>query len=143
MSKRGQEATSSEGSPVAKPKPSNPAMAKSRPINMVSDSPLSARQNPPQDLSDSVILENAEEEQGGDSSIRKLMRDPSRDPIESQVRRQENTQNADTWKQEDGYESSSSTSTRKLVREVLSILGEGFPICAKVGSHNRSLNICF
>ena len=90
MSKRGQQATSSEGSPMAKPKLMNPAMAKSRPRNLVLHNPLSARKNPPQDLSGPVNLENAEEEQGGASSIRKLMRDPSRDPTEySQVRRQE------------------------------------------------------
>ena len=47
------------------------------------------------------------------------MRNPSQDPIQySQVRRQENTQNADSWKQEERVESSSSTGTRKLVREV-------------------------
>ena len=37
MSKRGQEATSSEGSPMAKPKPTVPATA--RPINLVLHSP--------------------------------------------------------------------------------------------------------
>ena len=48
MSKRGQEATSSEGSPMAKPKPMVPA--KTRPVNLVLRSPWSARENPPQDL---------------------------------------------------------------------------------------------
>ena len=48
MSKRGQEETSSEGSPMAKLKPVIPA--KARPINLVSYSPWSARENPPQDL---------------------------------------------------------------------------------------------
>ena len=104
---------------MPKPKPVNPAMAKSRPMNLVLHNPLSARKNPPQDLSDPVNPGNAEEERGGDSSSRKQERNPSQDPIEySQVRRQENTQNADPWQQEDREESLSSTSTRKLVREV-------------------------
>ena len=47
------------------------------------------------------------------------MQNPSRDPVGySQMRRQENIQNADSWKHEDRAESSSSTGTRKLVREV-------------------------
>ena len=49
MSKRGQEANSSEGSPLSKPKPMRSAMAESRPMNPV------------------------EKEQGGAPSIRKLM----------------------------------------------------------------------
>ena len=48
MSNRGQEATSSEGSPMAKPKPMVPA--KARPVNLVLRSPWSARENPPQNL---------------------------------------------------------------------------------------------
>ena len=83
MSKKGQEATSSEGSPMAKPKPMNPAMAKLRPMNLVLHNSLSARKNPPQDLSDPVNPKNAEEEQGGFLiSIRKLVRNTSRDPID-------------------------------------------------------------
>ena len=78
---------------MAKPKPMNPAMAKSRPMNLVMHNPLSARKNPPQDLSNPFNPVSVEKEQGGDPSIRKLMRNPSQDPIEySQVRRQENTQ---------------------------------------------------
>ena len=47
------------------------------------------------------------------------MQNPCQDPIEySQVRRQENSQNADAWKQADRDESSNSTSARKLVWEV-------------------------
>ena len=94
MPKRGQEATSNEDSSMAKPKPMNSAMAKSRPMNLVMHNPLSARKNP------SARFEaipsnsgNVEKEQGGDPSIRKLMRNPSQDPIAySQVRREENTQ---------------------------------------------------
>ena len=48
MSKSGEEATSSEGSPTEKPKPRIPA--KARPINLVPHSPWSARENSPQDL---------------------------------------------------------------------------------------------
>ena len=62
MSKRGQEATSSEGSPMAKPKPMIPA--KARPINLVSHSPWSAMESPPQDYGYPVDLKNADEGQG-------------------------------------------------------------------------------
>ena len=89
-----------------------PAKAKSRPMNLVMRNPLSARKNPPNPG-------NVEKEQGGAPGIRKLMRNPSQDPIDfSQVRRQENTQTADSWKQEERVESSSSTRTRKVVRQV-------------------------
>ena len=47
-SKRGEEATYSEGSPMAKPRPMVPA--KARPVNLVLRSPWSARENLPQDL---------------------------------------------------------------------------------------------
>ena len=106
-SKRGQEATSSEGSQMAKPKPMHSVMAKSKPWNLALHNPLIARKNPPQDLSIPVKLGNVEREQGGALGIRKLTRNPSQDPIEySQVSRQENTQHADSWKQEDRDESS-------------------------------------
>ena len=82
MAKKRQEATSSEGSPMAKPEPTSPAMAKSRPMNLVLHNPLNARKNPPQDLSDPVNQENAEEKQVGvQTSIRKLMRNTSRSSI--------------------------------------------------------------
>ena len=85
---------------MAKPKPKNPAMAKSRPMNLVLHNLLSATKNPPQDLSDPINPKNAKEEQGVPLSIRKKMRNTSRDPIEYwYVRRQEKkTQNADPWK---------------------------------------------
>ena len=74
----------------------------SRLMNLVMHNPLSARKNPPQDLSHPVNPVNVENEQGGDPRIRKLIRNPSQDPTEySQVRRQENIQNADSWKQRD------------------------------------------
>ena len=52
MSKRSQEASSSEFSPMAKPKPMIPA--KLKPMNLVLHNRLSARKNPPQDLRDPV-----------------------------------------------------------------------------------------
>ena len=57
---------------MAKPKPMNSAMAKSRPMNLVSHNRLSASKNPPQDLSSPVNLESVEKEQGGAASIRKI-----------------------------------------------------------------------
>ena len=74
MSKRGQKTTSSEGSPMAKPRPMNSAMAKSRPMNLVMHNPLSARKKPPQDLNNPVNPWNVEREQGGDPGFRTLMR---------------------------------------------------------------------
>ena len=64
MSKRGQEATSSEGSSMAKTKSMIPV--KARPINLVSDSPWSARENPPQDLGYPVNPVNVDEGPGRD-----------------------------------------------------------------------------
>ena len=57
MSKRGQETTCSEGSPMAKPKPMVPAKAK--PVNLVLRSPWSARENLPirgTSMKDKVII---------------------------------------------------------------------------------------
>ena len=44
----------------------NSAIAKSRPMNLVLRNPLSARKNPPQDLSNPVNQKNVEKDQGGD-----------------------------------------------------------------------------
>ena len=119
MSMRGQEATSSEGSPMAKPKPINSAMVKSRSMNLVLPQPVECEEEPSARCGQSRQPGECRKEQGGALGIRKLMRNPSRDPIEdSQVKRQENTHHADSWKQEDTVESSSSTGTRKPVREV-------------------------
>ena len=86
---------------MAKP---TPMEAKSKTVNLVLHNPLSARKNPPQDLRDPVNLGKADEERGGQTSSRKPVRtNQSQDPIEySQVRWQENTQHADSWKQETG-----------------------------------------
>ena len=89
MSKGGQEATSSEGSPMAKPKPMIPA--KARPINLVSHSPWSARENLPQLLRYLVNRVNVDEGQGSQNGTRKLVRTNQSPEVEySQVRRQEN-----------------------------------------------------
>ena len=104
---------------------------------------LSARKNPPQDLRDPVNPGNVDA-------------NPSQDPIEySQVRRQENTQHADSLKQGDRDESSNSTSSWKLVRAVNTktdfqnmkitnhqYLTKGFSICAKEFGNHNLLNIC-
>ena len=102
MSKKGQEGTSRGGT----------AMAKPRPMNLVSHNLSSAKKKSQQDLSDSNNPENAKAEQGGVStSVWKQMRDTSQNPAEqSQVRQQEDTQHAESsnltsvWKQMRGGE---------------------------------------
>ena len=83
MSKRAQEGISREGS----------AMAKPRPMNLVSHNLFSTRNKSPQNPG------NAKAEQGGVSSgTWKQIRDTSQNPaVYSQVRQQEDTQNANTW----------------------------------------------
>ena len=85
------------------------AMSKSRPMNLVLHNQLSARKNP-------VNLVTVDEERGGHSGSGKQWRtDQSQDPIEySQVRRQENTQHADSWRQGHRDESSISTGAGEL-----------------------------
>ena len=100
MSKRGQEATSSEGSPMAKRRPMVPA--KTRPVNLVLRSPWSARENPPQDLGYPVDSVNADEGQDCQTSTRKLVRTTQSPQVESyQMRREEKAQNSTPWKQDD------------------------------------------
>ena len=109
-SKRGEEATYSEGSPMAKPKPMVPA--KARPVNLVLRSPWSARENLPQDLGYPVNPGIVHEGQGDYRSTRRLVRTTQNPQVElSNVKRQENAQNSDSWKQGDQEESSNSTST--------------------------------
>ena len=104
-----------EGSPMAKPKPMVPA--KARPVNLVLRSPWSARENPPQDLGYPVNPGNVDEGQGSQTNTRRLVRTTQSPEIEcSQERRQENAQNAGSWKQGDQEESSNSTGTRRFVR---------------------------
>ena len=88
MSKRRQEATSTEGSPMAKPKPAVPA--KARPINLVLHSPWSARETLSQNLGYPVNTENDDEGQGDLTRTRKLVQKTQNPQVErSQVERQE------------------------------------------------------
>ena len=115
MSKRGQDATSSEGSPMANAKRMIPA--KARPINLVLHSPWSARENPSQDLGCPVNLENDDKGQGDLTRTRKLVQTTQNPEVElSQVKRQENAQSSDSWKQYNQEEASHSATTRKLVQ---------------------------
>ena len=91
--------------------------AKARPVNLVLRSPWSARENLPQDLGCLVNPVNVDEGQGDHTSTSRFVRTTQNPEVErSQVRRQENAQNSDSWKQGDQEESSNSTSTRRLVR---------------------------
>ena len=113
MSKRGQEATSSEGSPMVQPKPMVPAEARS--FNLVLRSPWSARENPPQGLEYPVNPGNVDEGQGCHTSTRRLVRTTQRPEIErSLVRRQENAQISGSRVTRRNLRTS--TSTRRLVR---------------------------
>ena len=115
MSKRGQDATSSEGSPMAKPKPTVPA--KAGPINLVLHSPWSAKDNPSQDLGFPVHPVNDDAGQGDPTRTRKRVQTTRNPEVEhSQVKRQENAQISDSWKQYKQQEVSHSTGTRKLVQ---------------------------
>ena len=85
MSKSGEEATSSEGSTMAKPKPMVPA--KTKPVNVMSRTPWSAREHILQDLGYPVDPVNADEGQGSQTSTWKLVRTTQSPEIESsQVR---------------------------------------------------------
>ena len=60
---------------------------------------------------------NVDEGQGSHTGTRRLVRTIQNPEVErSQVRRQEISQNSDSWKQDDQEESSNSTSTRRFVR---------------------------
>ena len=119
-------------------------------MSLVLHNPLSARKNPPQDLSNPVNLENVDEDRDGQSSSGKPVRtNLSQDPIEySQVSRQEQL-NMQTlaWKQGDrdlmetcaGGEHKGGFSEHEDQKP--SIYDEGFPFFAKVGNQNRLLNI--
>ena len=74
MPKRDQETTSSEGSPMAKPKPMLPA--KTKPVDLFLRSPWSARENPPQGLGFPVNPVNDDAGQGDHTSTRRLVRTP-------------------------------------------------------------------
>ena len=108
MSKRAQESTSKEGSAVAKP----------RPMNLLSRNLLSAKKTPPQDSSAPNSRENQELNQSYvPPSARKLIRNSNQDPTAfSQERRQDDTLSCSTKKLGRSGESASSASTRKLER---------------------------
>ena len=85
----GRQSAMSKREREAAPKPMIPA--KARPINLVSHSPLSATENPPQDLRYPVNPVNVDERQGSQTRTRKLVRiNQSPEVQDSHVRRQEN-----------------------------------------------------
>ena len=102
---------------LQKPKPMNSAMAKSRPMNLVLQNPMSARKNPPQDFSNPVNLGNVENIMVPLASGNWCR---TQAKIQSNILKwgDKKTQKADSRTREDRDESSGSTSTRKLVRAV-------------------------
>ena len=114
--------TSAESSAMAKPRSTNLVMAKPRPFNLVSYNMLRAKKDPPHDMSDSDTPGNAKAEQGGVSTcLLKQMRDTSQYQYQaehSQARQQQNTPNADSWKQEKRSDSSDSNRLWKQMRSV-------------------------
>ena len=123
MSKGVQEGTSKEGS----------AMAKPRPMNLVSRNLMSARKDSPKDMSNSSNLVNAKTEQGDVEQMRNTRQDPA---MHSQVRQQEDTKHVSSWKQEARNDFSDSSGIWKQTRGVdeqhhenlkLSMRGKGFP----------------
>ena len=117
MSQRAQESTSFEGLAVAKP----------RPMNLVSRNFPSAKKNPPQDSSDSNSLGNQEFDQRYVSpSGRKLTRNSSQDPTTySQERQHDDTQSSSTRKLWRSGEFACPASARKLEVMTLKTVGQG------------------
>ena len=106
MSKGVQEGTSKEGS----------AMAKPRPMNLVSRNLLSARRiHSPQDMSNSSNPVNVKTEQGDVEQMRNTSQDPA---MHSQVRQQEDTEHVSTWNQEARNDFSDSSGIWKQTRGV-------------------------
>ena len=96
MSKRGQETTSSEGSPMAKPKPMFPAEGETCQLGVTQ--PV-----------------NDDEGQSDHTGTKRLVRTTQNLEVQrSQVWRQDNAQSSDSWKQCDQEEASNSTSTKRL-----------------------------
>ena len=153
MSKRGQETTSSEGSPMAKPKPMVPVKAK--PVNLVLRSPWSARENLPQNLGYPVNPGSVAEGQGDHTSTRRHVRTTQNPEAErSLVRRQESAQSSDSWKQYDQEEASTLPVQGDVYGQQLqeqsfkhevpepSVHDEDLPFSTKeVGNSSRLLNI--
>ena len=112
MSKRGQEATSNEDSPMAEQKPTIPA--KARPLSLVARSPRSDKDSS-QNLGHLVNPGNADERKEVDIASGNSWRSASRSEVGcSQVSRQENALMAfgNSWRQEH----SNSNSTRMPVQ---------------------------
>ena len=101
--------------PWQSPEPSVPA--KARQINLVLHSTWSARENPSQYLGYPGNPGNDDKGQGDLTRTRKLVQTTQNPEVERyQVKRQENAQSSDSWKQYNQEESSHSTGTRKLVQ---------------------------
>ena len=99
-SKRGQEATSNEGSPMAKPRPAIPVVA--RPINLVMRSPRS-EQDSLQSLGSLVNPENADERKEVEIAAGNSWQFASRSEVGySQASRQENAPMTpgNSWREE-------------------------------------------
>ena len=106
MSKRVQESTLKDGSAVAKP----------RPMNLVSKNLLSVKKNSSRELSDQTSPGNQELDQSEVLvSSWKLLRDTNQNPtMNCQERQQGDAQSFITWKQGRRDESSNSARARKL-----------------------------
>ena len=122
-------------------------------------SPWSARENPPQEFGYPVNLVSVDEGYGCQTSTKKLAQTIQSPEVEcSRVKRQENAQNSDSWKQgRQGGIFELHWVPGKLVRAVTprtefqnmnevhkpSIHDEGLPLFAKeVGNYSRVLRIC-
>ena len=127
MSKRAQESTSKEGS----------AMAMPRAMNLVSRNLLSARMDPPQDVSDSDSPANPELEHGGVSSRgRKLTQNTNQNPtMYSQERQQDDTQSSSTRKLGRRGEPSDTARARRLERGEDTQMGR-----SKMEFHNMQIS---
>ena len=108
MSKRARESTAKEGS----------AVAKLRPMSLVSRNLLSAKRTPPQDSSASNSPGNQELDQSDvSSSVSKLERNNNQDPTAySPERRQDDALSSSSRELMQSREPASSASIRKLVR---------------------------
>ena len=120
MSKRRQEGNPGRVSAMSKPKSMNLVMAKIRPANLVPQNALSTKRSSQQELSDSNYPGNAQTGQGSVSTgFWKQRRDIVQNPAEHcLVRKQESTQMAESWPQENKSESSHSTGVWKQTRGV-------------------------
>ena len=147
VSKRGQEAISSEGSPVAKPTPM--ILAKAKPVNFVLRSPWSTRENRSQNLGHPVDPGNVDEGQGSQTNTRKLVQTTQSPEVEySQVRRQKRSSKFKSLetgqrkkKKTHCTDSDSKNRVSKFEVHKPSIHDEGLPFPKKeIGDNSRTLN---